>query len=235
MDYLRLNDEGLMEVDPTVSRDQQTDFIDAYRQLQTDNNVQAATSAHALGSDLAAPYGGLHGPSDYMKSRYQTPQTESRVAALRTAAQLSALNNAMTNEINKWTNRYNKAVSAANKKSNSGNGDPEEPEYITTEEGTVDSSLRSSGPGTTTIWSGETDLSTGKVGSDVYDINTGERIYTTTPDGKTSADYSNPKSWLESLADALSGGTGTMTTVIPNLTNSPTYYNRNKQTVQNGS
>ena len=112
-----------MEVSPTVSRDQQLEFIDKYRQTQADNTAQIGEIAHALGSDLDSPYGGLHGPSEYTKSRYQTPQTESRIAGLRTAAQLSALNQLMNNEQNKWQERYNKAYLAAKKRQrDNGNG-----------------------------------------------------------------------------------------------------------------
>lgn len=98
-----------MEVSPTASRDATAAFIDTYRQLQGENTAQIGEAAHALGSDLTAQYGGLHGPSDYIRSRYQTPQTESRIAGLRTAAQLNALNQLMQNEQNKWKNRYNQA------------------------------------------------------------------------------------------------------------------------------
>ena len=84
--------------------------------MQGENTAQIGTQTHALGSDLAAPYGGLHGPSEYMKSRYQTPQTESRVAAMRTAAQLSALNQLMQNDQNRWNERYNQAYRAAAKR-----------------------------------------------------------------------------------------------------------------------
>lgn len=122
MDNIRFNDEGLLEVNPTASRDEQLAFIDAYRQAQAENTAQIGASAHALGSDLTAPYGGLHGPSEYMKSRYQTPQTESRVASLRTAAQLDALNKVMQNELDKWKNKadqaYRNAVKANQNKGN---------------------------------------------------------------------------------------------------------------------
>lgn len=117
MDNITINDEGLMEVSPTASRDATTAFIDQYRQLQGENTAQIGTAAHALGSDLTAQYGGLHGPSDYIKSRYQTPQTESRIANLRTTAQLAALNQLMQNEQNKWANRYNQAYRNYQKRS----------------------------------------------------------------------------------------------------------------------
>lgn len=122
MNNITINDEGLMEISPTASRDEQMAFIDTYRQLQGENTAQIGETAHALGSDLPAQLGGLHGPSEYMKSRYQTPQTESRVASLRTAAQLSALNQLMQNEQNKWSNRYNQAYRAASKRSSGGGG-----------------------------------------------------------------------------------------------------------------
>lgn len=119
MDNITINDEGLMEVSPTASRDAQLAFIDQYRQLQGENTAQIGTAAHALGSDLTAQYGGLHGPSEYIKSRYQTPQTESRIANLRTTAQLAALNQLMQNEQNKWANRYNQAYRNYQKRANS--------------------------------------------------------------------------------------------------------------------
>lgn len=119
MDNITINDEGLMEVSPTASRDAQLAFIDQYRQLQGENTAQIGTAAHALGSDLTAQYGGLHGPSEYIRSRYQTPQTESRIAGLRTAAQLSALNQLMANEQAKWADRYNQAYRNYQKRANS--------------------------------------------------------------------------------------------------------------------
>ena len=114
--YITLNEEGIAEVNPTASSDMQTAFIDNYRQTQGENTAAIGAAAHELGSDLEAPYGGLHGPSEYMKSRYQTPQTESRVAALRTAAQLSALNQLMKNDQARWNEQYNKAYRNAQKR-----------------------------------------------------------------------------------------------------------------------
>ena len=114
--YLSINDRGLAEVSPTASRDQQMAFIDNFRQAQGQNNQQIADSIHALGSDLEAPYGGLHGPSDYIKSRYQTPQTESRMAGLRTTAQLAALNQLMQNDLAKWKDKYNQESRNYNKR-----------------------------------------------------------------------------------------------------------------------
>lgn len=120
--YLSINDQGLAEVSPTASRDQQMTFIDNFRQAQGQNNQQIADSIHALGSDLEAPYGGLHGPSDYIRSRYQTPQTESRMAGLRTTAQLAALNQLMQNDLAKWKDKYNQESRNYNKRRNTPSG-----------------------------------------------------------------------------------------------------------------
>lgn len=113
--YLTLNEQGLVEMSPVTSRDAQLAFIDNYRQTQADNTAQIGEQAHALGSDLPASQGGLHGPSSYWKSRYQTPQTESRVANLRTAAQLSVLNQLMSNDQANWADRLSQAQRSYNK------------------------------------------------------------------------------------------------------------------------
>lgn len=114
--YITINEQGLAEINPTASSDMQNAFIDAYRNIQGENTAQIGTQAHALGSDLEAQYGGLHGPSEYMKSRYQTPQTESRVAGLRTASQLSALNQLMQNDVASWKDKYSQAYRDAKKR-----------------------------------------------------------------------------------------------------------------------
>lgn len=119
-EYLRFNDQGLAEINPMASYNAQNQFIDNYRNLQAENTAQIGTQTHALGSDLPAQKGGLHGPSEYWKSRYQTPQTESRLASLRTANQLQALNQLMQNDLANETEKYNQASRAANQRANSG-------------------------------------------------------------------------------------------------------------------
>lgn len=87
----------------------QQEFIDNYRNAQAENTAQIGEQAHALGSDLTAQYGGLHGPSEYWLSRYQTPQTESRLAGLRAANQAQALNQLMKNDLEREAEKYNQA------------------------------------------------------------------------------------------------------------------------------
>lgn len=101
-----------------ASYNAQNQFIDNYRNIQAENTAQIGTQAHALGSDLAAPQGGLHGPSSYWKSRYQTPQTESRVAELRASNQAQALNQLMQNDLAREQDKYNQAARAANARAN---------------------------------------------------------------------------------------------------------------------
>lgn len=120
-DYLRFNEEGLAEINPMASYNAQQEFIDNYRNAQTERTAQIGDQTHALGSDLTAQYGGLHGPSEYWLSRYQTPQTESRLAALRTSNQLQALNQLMQNDLAREAEKYNQAARAAQKRANSGN------------------------------------------------------------------------------------------------------------------
>ena len=115
-DYLRFNEQGLAEINPMASYNTQQEFIDNYRAAQDEKTNQIGEQTHALGSDLTAQYGGLHGPSDYWKSRYQTPQTESKLATLRTANQLQALNQLMQNDLANEAEKYNQAYRNYQKK-----------------------------------------------------------------------------------------------------------------------
>lgn len=108
-EYLRFNEEGIAEVNPMASYNAQQAFIDNYRNAQAEKTAQIGEQAHALGSDLEAQYGGLHGPSEYWLSRYQTPQTESRLASLRATNQAQILNQLMKNDLERETEKYNQA------------------------------------------------------------------------------------------------------------------------------
>lgn len=99
-----------------ASYNAQQEFIDNYRTAQSEKTNQIGEQAHALGSDLTAQYGGLHGPSEYWLSRYQTPQTESRLATLRSANQLQALNQLMQNDLAREQEKYSQAYRNYQKK-----------------------------------------------------------------------------------------------------------------------
>lgn len=109
-------DQGLIQVKPETSRDEQLAFIDTMRGIQGGQNQEIQDTTHALGSDVTPEFGGINGTNSYWLSRYQTPQTESRIATLRTAAQLPALNTALNNYLNRLQEDYNNAARRANKR-----------------------------------------------------------------------------------------------------------------------
>lgn len=110
-------------VNPQVSLNEQNAFIDNLRNTQRQDTAQIRQDTYNLGTAVPSNLGGLAGGSNYFKSRYQTPQTNSMVADLRAAAQSQALNTLLSNEIGKAQKRYNDAYRAAKKrKANSDGG-----------------------------------------------------------------------------------------------------------------
>lgn len=99
-------------LNPTKSRDEQMDFIDTLRETMTDKQNQVNQSTYALGTQIPARYGGLQGGGQTFEARYRTPQLNQTAANLRTAAQQSALNTALSNLQSAWKKRYNDAVLA---------------------------------------------------------------------------------------------------------------------------
>ena len=139
--------EGRVYINPQTGVDEANTFIENLRQTQQANTQQIAQDTRNLGTDVPSSLGGLGGATGYWTSRYQTPQTASAIADLRTAAQAQALNEALANEQAVWKNRYqqayrnyqkrqydkaNKPATPANPTTNTPKGD------ITTEETTVD-------------------------------------------------------------------------------------------------
>ena len=108
--------ENRQYINPDISRDEQTDFINTLRDIQAQNNAQIATETHNLGTDIAHPRGGLSGSEEYWKGRYQTPQTEAAIANMKAVAQQSALNTALSNYNNMLQNRYQQAYRDYNKR-----------------------------------------------------------------------------------------------------------------------
>lgn len=93
-------------------------FIDNYRANQQAQNAQIAQQTQRLGTNVPSNLGGLTGAGSYFTSRYQTPQTNSALQDLRTAAQASALNQALANEQAMWKKRYQDAYNAYQKRQN---------------------------------------------------------------------------------------------------------------------
>lgn len=134
--------EGRAYVNPQVSLDETTDFIQNLRDTQGQNTQQIISDTRALGTEVPSSLGGLTGAESYFTSRYQTPQTAALVADLRSTAQAKALNDALANEQAMWKKRYNDAYRAYQKRAASGGG----------------GNSSGSGGGNTSTWDGEPEL-----------------------------------------------------------------------------
>lgn len=110
--------EGRSYLNPQIALDESNAFIDNLRSTQQSDNQKIQMDTYNLGTDISSNLGGLTSPVtddgggaglSYFTSRYQTPQTESAVANLRSAAQAQALNQVLQNEQDIWKNRYQQA------------------------------------------------------------------------------------------------------------------------------
>lgn len=105
--------DGRQYLNPQAGLDESNRFIDNLRSTQAQQNQQIATDTFNLGTNIASSQGGLgtNTPANmgYFTSRLQTPQTNSAVANLRSAAQAQALNQALQNEQEIWKKRYQDA------------------------------------------------------------------------------------------------------------------------------
>lgn len=132
--------EGRKYLNPNLVVDETSSFIDNLRQTQNANNAQIAEQTRMLGTDVPTNLGGLAGgnASSYWTSRYQTPQTNALVQDLRTAAQASALNQALENEQAMWKKRYQDAYrryqKSAYDKANQPSTNTTDPKNIATED-----------------------------------------------------------------------------------------------------
>lgn len=123
LDDFSYSEEDRRYINPQTSLDEQNAFIQTLRDTQAQRNAQIQQDTYNLGTAVPSNLGGLTGSEGYFASRYQTPQTNTLVADLRAAAQAQALNEAMTNELNKAKEKYNRAYKAASRrKAASGGG-----------------------------------------------------------------------------------------------------------------
>ena len=118
--------ENRRYINPTLVPTETEDFITKFRDTQKGNNQEIISQTQALGTDVPSNIGGLTGAGSYFTSRYQTPQTNTVTQNLRTAAQQTALNEALQNEQAMWKKRYQDAYNSyqkrQNNKTNSGGG-----------------------------------------------------------------------------------------------------------------
>lgn len=117
-------------INPQVSLNEQNAFIDNLRNTQGQNTAQIRQDTYNLGTAVPSNLGGLTGGSNYFKSRYQTPQTNSMVADLRAAAQSQALSTLLSNEIGKAQKRYSDAYRAAKKRADKAGGGNDPSDYL---------------------------------------------------------------------------------------------------------
>lgn len=133
--------EDRVYANPTTSRDEQVDFIETLRETMGNNLNQINQGTYNLGSQLPSNLGGLSGAEETFEARYQRPQVETTAAQLRSTAQASALNTALSNLQNVYKKRYNDAVqryqrrAATPSTTGGGNGDDGLP--ITTNNGST--------------------------------------------------------------------------------------------------
>lgn len=99
-------------VNPEVSLNEQLDFVDKYRTLQNQSQAQINRGTQALGTQVPSSMGGLTGAENLWTTQYRTPQVNATVENLKQAAQMSALNTALSNQQTMWQNRYNQAERA---------------------------------------------------------------------------------------------------------------------------
>lgn len=121
-----LNDRTYIE--PTVSRDEQLNFVNNLRATQQADLSKINRDTHALGTNVPMNLGGLGGAEGVFNRRYVAPQTNALVSELKAKAQASALNTALTNLQNQYQNEYQQAYRRAAKRAkttgggNGGNG-----------------------------------------------------------------------------------------------------------------
>lgn len=108
--------ENRLYLNPNLTVDETSSFIDNYRNTQNQNTQQINTQTQRLGTDVPTNIGGLTGAGSYFTSRYQKPQTASVIANLKATAQAKALNDALANEQAMWKKRYQDAYNAYQKR-----------------------------------------------------------------------------------------------------------------------
>lgn len=107
-----LNIEDKLYVNPQVSLDEQTAFIDNLRNVQNQNSAEINRQTYDLGTAVPSNLGGLTGGEGYFAARYQTPQDASLAANLRATAQAQALNDILAGQVDVMKQRYNNAYRA---------------------------------------------------------------------------------------------------------------------------
>lgn len=99
-------------VNPQVSLAEQDQFLERFKDIQSQNQAQINQQTQALGSQVPSNQGGLVGAEGLWNVQYQRPQVNAAIENLRQSNQLQALNTVMSNEQNAMTNRLNQVKRA---------------------------------------------------------------------------------------------------------------------------
>ena len=119
LDQFSFEQDDRRYINPQTALDESNAFIENLRNVQQQGTEEIAQDTYNLGTQVPSDLGGLVGSEGYFRSRYQTPQTNSIVSDLRSAAQAQALNEAMNNELAIAKQKYNNAYKAAQKRARS--------------------------------------------------------------------------------------------------------------------
>lgn len=123
LDDFSYEENGRRYINPQVALDEENAFINNLRQTQAQDTAKINRDTSNLGTSVGnSSIGGLGGSEAYFNARYQTPQTNYSIANIRATAQAKALNDALTNELNKAKKRYSDAYAAAARRSGGGSG-----------------------------------------------------------------------------------------------------------------
>lgn len=216
--------EDRLYVNPELSMAEQDQFIEKFRNIQSQNQAQINRDTYNLGTPVSSNLGGLTGAEGLWNTQYQRPQVNAAIENLRQVGVQQAVNTAMANQQNAMQNRINQAKrayyraqneAAARDRANANNpNNPNKPDdskrggvdVETLLQGKGSGSIQSNTPGTSTILTPE-GLTTNEPIFGVYDKDTTKQLWNSNEDKVTDNektevefwDVNNPLAWLSGL------------------------------------
>lgn len=127
LDKFSTEQEGKRYLDPNVYVQEGDQFIDNLRNVQNQHNAEIQRTSDMLGTYPAtqSQMGGLGGDSYFVRS-YQTTPSLSLAAQIRATNQAKAFEQAAKNDLEYWSNKYDKLLSEK-RKAASNPGNPSNP------------------------------------------------------------------------------------------------------------
>lgn len=114
-------EEGKYYANPQLGLDETSQFLESFEAARQRENDRIAQETHALGTDVPSSMGGLSGSGGVWRQRYQNPQVAKMITDLDAEMQGQALSTALSNDLDKWQEKYNQAKRAYNKRQNNSN------------------------------------------------------------------------------------------------------------------